>query len=314
MRKIIFSILMTLSFFQCLFSQNNIIKTSLDTNKILIGEQTCLHISVYVNQEDIKNVKFPFLQDTLINGLEIINQTNDTIISESITQITKNITITSFDTNYYIIPKLPIVIGLNTIKTEVQLLTVTTLEATNKPLNDINGNIEFEYSFSDYLDSFLYWLTNNKWWIISILVILMIFIIILKKIKNKSSLQEEIIELDPPHIEAYISLMKIKEMKLWENDNLKPFYSQITEVLKRYLNRQFQIATYEKTSEEIVKSLKFINLSTNEVLILHKLLTLSDLVKFAKEKPIESENIEVINLCENWIKNIEKKEIEKNEQ
>ena len=37
------------------------------------------------------------------------------------------------------------------------------------------------------------------------------------------------------------------------------------------------------------------------------------LVKFAKEKPLESENIEVLNLCESWIKNIENKTL-KNEE
>lgn len=313
MKKHLIITLIILSFFQYLFGQENIVNTSLDTNEILIGEQTCLHISVYTDQVNLKKVQFPILEDTLIKGIEIIRQENDTNVTENFTEITKNITITSFDTNYYVLPKLSIITGIDTFKTDPQLLSVTTLQGNNNPLNDIKNNIEFKYSFSDYLDRFIYWFINNKWWIISISILIIILITVLIKLKTKSSIKKELVVLDPPHLEAYISLMKIKEMKLWENENLKPFYSQITEVLKRYLNRQFSIPTYEKTSDEIIKSLKFINLSKDEVTILYKLLTLSDLVKFAKEKPIESENIEVINLCENWIKNIENKETLKNE-
>lgn len=314
MKKIIFSFIITLSFFQCLFGQNSIIKTKLDTNEIFIGQQTNLNISVFINEENINKIRFPQIQDTIIKGIEIVNQINDTTVTKSFIQINKKITITSFDTNYYIIPKLSIIIDLDTFKTDYQLLNVLNFKTNpNSPLNDIKGNVEFKYSFADYIDNIIYWVSNNKWWIISIIILLSVIIIVILKLKKKKTVQEEIVVLEPPHIEAYITLMKIKEMKLWENENLKPFYSQITEVLKRYLNRQYQILTYEKTSDEIVNSLKFINLTKEEISILQKLLTLSDLVKFAKEKPIESENIEVINLCENWIKNIENKETFKNE-
>ena len=314
MRKITLSFLMALSFIQCLFSQNNIIETSLDTNIILIGQQTNYTISAYIENENIDKIQFPVIQDTLIKDIEVIDQETDTIRSESFVELHKMYTITSFDTNYYIIPELNVVIGLDTVKTQKQMLSVTIQKVNQETLNDIKANIEFEYNLSDYTDLLVNWILLNKWWIISMLLLVVTLIIVWIKFKKKRTIIKEVIKLDPAHIEAYISLMKIKEMKQWENDNLKPFYSEITEVLKRYLNRKYNVLTYEKTSKEIVKSLQFINLTKNEVFILKKLLTLSDLVKFAKEKPIESENIEVINMCESWIKNIENKELGQNEQ
>lgn len=313
MKNFILIILMSLSFVAYTVAQNTIIETSLDTNHILIGEQTKLNIKVLLNTEDLDKINFPVFRDTIIEGIEIIKQTNDTIISTLSVEINKHYTITSFDTNYYVIPELLITLDNKTFKTQPQLLEVSSGIITNKTLNDIKSNIEFKFTFSDFVDIFINWVINNKWWIILTLVLILAVIIILNKAKKKKIIIEEKIILEPAHIEAFVSLMKIKDMKVWESEDLKPFYTQITAVIKRYINRKYDVLTFEKTSDEIVRSLQFINLTRDEIFILNKLLTLSDLVKFAKEKPLSTENIEVISLCENWIKNIENKESSNNE-
>jgi len=61
-------------------------------------------------------------------------------------------------------------------------------------------------------------------------------------------------------------------------------------VLREYLEKRYQITAHEQTTEEIFVSLKNRDIPKESRATLKQILTLADLVKFAKEKPIQSEN------------------------
>ena len=68
------------------------------------------------------------------------------------------------------------------------------------------------------------------------------------------------------------------------------FYTQVTDVLRVYLEGRFGINAMELTSDEIMALVKK-EPGLNEVrAALKDLLTLADLVKFAKMVPIENQN------------------------
>ena len=89
---------------------------------------------------------------------------------------------------------------------------------------------------------------------------------------------------------AMKSLDKIKEEKIWQQERYKEFYTQLTDVLRRYINERYGINSLEMTSGEI---LSIIRIKTEEDSIyenLKQVLIVADLVKFAKYKPFIDEN------------------------
>ena len=69
----------------------------------------------------------------------------------------------------------------------------------------------------------------------------------------------------------------------------KQYYSILTEVLRRYIMRRFDVNAMEMTSTEILDALRRKDLSSTYD-NLKQILVLSDFVKFAKVHPLPDEN------------------------
>jgi len=72
--------------------------------------------------------------------------------------------------------------------------------------------------------------------------------------------------------------------------DFKLFYSEISEIIRRYIEGRFFIPALEETSREILQEMDKQDIEQNLKDLLHDFLALSDLVKFAKYIPIELEN------------------------
>ena len=85
-------------------------------------------------------------------------------------------------------------------------------------------------------------------------------------------------------------LEQIKTEKIWQQGQIKQFYTQLTDVIREYLSRAYSINAMEMTTDEIVALVKK-NKDLDEIrIVLKEMLELSDLVKFAKFIPLENEN------------------------
>lgn len=286
------------------------VRAVLDTNRILIGEQIKLSIEVQyrVDQGEIQ-LSWPQLKDTLSKEIEIIDQSevmksmvdkeNDPYLFREL----KQYILTSFDSGYHVVK--PITIHLNTgdsIVTEAQLLDVQTVEVDQeKGIVDIKEIHLVDYPWHERLTDFL-----KEHWLKIVLIIIGLIVLILAIIKfTKKKPQEATpppIPLVPPHIEALENLGKIKEQKLWEKGQVKAYHIAVNNVLRRYIGRRFEIAAMETTSDEILKQFRSSLITKQQKEDLKYVFLLSDLVKFAKEKPLAEENIKLIEKTEKFIK------------
>jgi len=107
----------------------------------------------------------------------------------------------------------------------------------------------------------------------------------------------------PPHIIALEALANLRDAKLWQQGNVKGFYTELSTIFRSYLEGQFRISALEQTTEEIMTALQHqAAIDKEELRDISHLLFLSDLVKFAKEKPIGSENEQNIERVERFIR------------
>ena len=78
---------------------------------------------------------------------------------------------------------------------------------------------------------------------------------------------------------------RLEEKKLWQKGEVKEHYSILTAILREYLERRYGIKALEQTSDEILQQLSLQNLSPELLTDTEQLLSVADLIKFAKADP-----------------------------
>lgn len=92
-------------------------------------------------------------------------------------------------------------------------------------------------------------------------------------------------DLRLPHEVAFDELTLIERLNLPPQQRFKEHYTLISDVLRQYLEKSFQIPTLDRTTIEIRRSLKLASLNQDNKRMLVELLNQADLVKFAKVRP-----------------------------
>jgi hypothetical protein len=138
---------------------------------------------------------------------------------------------------------------------------------------------------------------------------------------RKRKVQEEkpLYKMLPPFEEAIYKLNELDSKLLWQNNHVKEYYSELTEIVRNYIEREMQVPALEKTTDEIIEMLRdfqnanTINTSKETIKKLKELLQEADLVKFAKSKPMSIEIEEDRKDAQEIISNLKPKPIKKDE-
>ena len=266
------------------------VEAILDTNTIVIGDQT--HLILILFQEKNQAVQWPIIEDTITKNIEIISRTEpDTIIRGKELEISRKYLITSFDSGYFVIPPFKYIFDykndstFSEASTQAILLTVKTIEVdTTKAIKDIKDIESEPYTLGEIL---IYFVLPPA--IIVLLIFLVIYIIRRRK-ANKPLFRATKKPLPPPHIEAIAALEKLKEKKLWQNNAIKEYYSDLTDIIRHYIERRFDFPAQEMVTSEIIGSLMGEKVNPNLAESTEEVLTNADLVKFAKYEPLGNVN------------------------
>ena len=300
-----------LQFIFCLFltsfsaqAQKASARATVNKAEILIGEQAIVDLEIIAPKG--KNIILPIYADTLVKGIEVLKMLPpDTIITHEVMTIHQKYVITSFDSTLYHIPYMPIVDGIDTIKSNSFGLKVSSpilseqvlsalaqmkaqktdsIDFDQLALTDIKPQIEPPFVWQDYL-SYL--------WVILLIVLLLVVIgvglyLVLRKKEKGYFFKPEVIL--PPHVIAIKALDKIKTEKVWQKGLEKEYFTELTDILREYIEKRFMFNTFEKTSDEILTTMKIYAEADSSIDSLTQILTLADFVKFAKYKPLPNEN------------------------
>ena len=286
------------------FSQNPNVSVNLDTNAILIGDQVNLNIQFLSPKQ--YNVLWPDIKDTLTANIEIVERTPiDTVYSDNNDNIilSQKLTLTSFDTGNYILPQMefryhaPDDTIQNVILSESLMLKVNTINVdTTKAIKPIKAPLEAPYTFKEIYP----WVLGG----IGIIAAIIFLIYYLRKRKKN----EPVFKLKPkPKIPAHVialdELDKLRRKKLWQTGNVKGFYTDLTDIVRIYIEGRFGIDAMEMTTFEIKANIKNVDQIPKENKEkLYNTLVLADLVKFAKEKPLPDDNESSMNISENFVR------------
>jgi hypothetical protein len=96
----------------------------------------------------------------------------------------------------------------------------------------------------------------------------------------------------PPHEQALLALRELEEKRLWQKGKVKEFYSEVSEIVRRFFEGRFRIIALELTTDEILAELKRLPSAQPILKPVNTFLLAADLVKFAKYEPTIAEHEE----------------------
>lgn len=89
---------------------------------------------------------------------------------------------------------------------------------------------------------------------------------------------------------ALNSLKSLKAKKLWQKGQVKDYYSELSEIIRTYIDSQWDVNAMEMVTAEIMEAIDNLDVDDEQMKELNILLERADLVKYAKEQPIVEEN------------------------
>jgi len=311
--KILILSLLAFSFASTVNAQRIKATASLDSTNILIGDQVKLFLEI--DHPKNINVEFPQVPDTILERIEVLDRSFiDTfnLEDESFQKQIQSFKITCFDSGSYRIPPYWFKIDING-RTDSIPSNGVTLNVHTIPVDTTMGPTDIKMPYGAPVT-----LKEVIPYILGIILIGAIIFFIVYSIKRKKA-NKPLFSLpqkpkEPAHVIALRELDRIKNEKIWQKGKVKKFYSDVTGVLRKYIENRFEIQAMEKTSAETLDAFRYRRdlISEKSLNNLSQILNLADLVKFAKYQPLpDDNNISLVNayFFVNETKKEEKKEI-----
>lgn len=284
-------IILTICCLMCFVKANAqvTVDAKLDSAGIFIGQRIGLTLEVSADAD--KEVELPewdSLQQ-VAPGLEFVcaEKADTNFLNDGKRMmLSRRYYFTSFDSALYLIPEMQVKVAGKDYSSKRLALKVLTLDVDTLHADSIFGIKEelappFEWAewrqvlwffllallIGGLLGYVIYRLKTNK--------------PIIRRIRNKKR--------QPPHKVAMQKIEQIKEEKIWQSEDSKEYYTQLTDTLRNYIKERYGFNAMEMTSYEIIQRLQEVN-DEEAINELRELFQTADLVKFAKYSTLINEN------------------------
>ena len=261
-------------------------KARLDSASLLMGKTTALHLEI--TQDKAARGFFPNEQvDTLNAMVEIAERlkADTTDLGNDRIQINRDLIIQSFDSGLWVIKPIPYVVNGDTAFCNQLTLKVLPVDVSQmKDIHDIKPVEDVPFNLLD-------WLPDYWWaWLLGLLLIgggIWVYRKYYKKGINPLKPSKKRL---PPYEEAMINLQNLKAAQLWQRGQEKEYFTGLTDILRVYIDRRFDINAVEMTSSQIIDTLKKNDETKAVNEQLEMILEVADIVKFANARPLADDN------------------------
>ncbi len=268
-----------------------VVSASIDSVQMFIGEQAKLTIKAIQPQD--YTLQFPIFSDSIASNLELVSILKpDTVqLENEKLQISNSYIVTAFDSALIYIPGFELKAGEETYLTNPISIKIVDMpvDTTQQAITDIKN------VYQPPIDWMFYLTIVGSILLALLLLALVIYLVnkYLKSRKNKDTEPEpEPIDPRKAHEIAYEELEVLRQKQLWQSQQFKAYYTELTEILRRYISNRYAIDAMEQTSDDIISEFrrnKELKEKKEEIKLLSDVLQVADLVKFAKWQPLPDE-------------------------
>jgi len=272
------------------YAQDASVRAYANESRILIGDQLGLFLEVKPGAPSDK-IAWATAPDS-IAGLEIVEKGKiDTIRDGHTFSLRQRLLVTGFDSGTYYVPPFHFRISsggrakdyvTDSVRVMIQTVPVDTTKAF-KPIKEIR-----EVGFSIWE----YW----KEIVAALLLIGLIVFVILYFVRNRASKmpgKTAKIPSEKAHEKALRLLRELQAKQYMQQGKGKEYFSEISDIVRTYLEDRFAVTALEQTTDELLALLK--KLTDNKAELrkvrpqLKLILRTADLAKFAKANPLPDE-------------------------
>ncbi|MBT8272092.1 MAG: hypothetical protein KJO25_08615, partial [Bacteroidia bacterium] len=192
--------------------------------------------------------------------------------------------LTQFDSGRYVIPRQRILIGGRPVLSDSFAIEISgiAVDTTKQKLYDIKPIILVDKG-------------PSNWWKYLLIVLFLLavagFLLYWFVWRKKGMTLEEKIAILPPYERAKLALQELDKAQYLEQDEIKAFYSDLTLIIRKYLDEKVYDHSLESTTQELINRLTLlkdgnqIDFDQTTIRNIDTILKRADLVKFAKSKP-----------------------------
>ncbi len=274
-----------------------VVSASIDSTTLMIGDQTDLHLQV--THDATERVTLPVFGEQLQDGIEIVDKTivDTLMLSDGRVQLNQYLTLTSFKDSLFAIEPIAVASGEDTFWTEPMALNIvqpfevdTTLAITD---------------IKDIEKAPIWWWGIIRWVLLGLLIAGLCVggYYLWRWLESKRKPAEEPVDPDllrPADEVALEKLDEIKAQKIWKDGKVKEYQTELTDVVREYIGRRFEVHSTEKTSDETLHEMKPL-IEKDLYTRLSKMLQLADLVKFAKWHTTPDENEQALTTAYDFV-------------
>lgn len=271
------------------FSQISV-EVEMDTSRLLIGDHAKVTLKAIVPQN--MQVEFPLFNDTIIGELEILDiLPSDTNIKNNLQNLSQQYLVTSFDSGWFVIPEQKFVVNNgdwnDTLYSKPIYFGVFPMPldtANANAIADIKAPIDAPVTLKEALPY-----AGGSFGFLTILFLA--YLLYMRYAKKQPVFVKKEKPREPAHVIAFRDLDKLKEAKLWQQGKNKEYYSELTDIVRTYIEDRYGIQAMELTTDEIigeVMAAKIIEKDLKDQLF--DTLVRADFVKFAKATTLANEN------------------------
>ena len=282
-----------------------VVSASIDSTMLMLGDQTDLHLQV--THEASEQVQLPAFGESLQDGIEIVDKSAvDTVkLSDGRTQLTQTLILTSFKDSLFSIEPIAITSGEDTFWTDPLALNVV------QPF-EVDSSLAIT-DIKDIERAPIWWWGIIRWILLAIGVFGLIYLAFwLWNKYHKAYEAEEPVDpelLRPADEVALEKLDEIKAAKIWKDGKVKEYQTELTDVVREYIGRRFEVHSTEKTSDETLREMKPL-IDKDLYARLKSMLQLADLVKFAKWHTTPDENEQALTTAYDFVNETKIVEVE----
>lgn len=279
-----------------------VVSAAIDSTTLFIGDQTDLHLRATC--EVGEQVQLPVLSEELIPGIEIVDKTiiDTAMLNDGRVQYNQYVTLTSFEDSLFYIAPLPFVSGDDTVWSESLTLNVVQpfeMDSTDMAITDIKGIYKAP----------IWWWGILRWVLLALAIAGIgvggYYLITYLQSRARKS-EDEGLPTEPLRPAEEVALEKldaIREQKIWQTGQVKEYHTQLTDVVREYIARRFEVSSVEQTSDETLRAMRGLLSDKKELYeSLREMLTLADLVKFAKWTATPDENEKSLRSAYTFVK------------
>lgn len=270
-------------------SDNVKLNASIDSVSVIQGSKAKLRLEILKNTSDGALVDAPESGKEYF-GVEISDINVDTVDhGNGRIELIYDYTIQAFDPGTVTIPPFKYVLGDDTVASEV--VTLKVLEVDLDTLTDINPMASVVSVPTKWYDVIPDW-----WlWIFVGVAVAGIIACAILLFRRKNGILSRPVKITPPYDLAVMRLNDLQAKKLAQNGREKEYYTELTEILRQYLEGRFGINAMEMSSTQIIDTLRHNKETKPGSDLMKQILEIADFVKFAKVRPLPDDNIKAFN-------------------